>query len=72
MAHHGQNGAGENVYQRIRPTLCMWTAPLWLWNNDAGQGFNTHFFKTVTVRTWMEKLGVTMHAVEGEGPALII
>ncbi len=72
MAHHGQNGAGENVYQRIRPTLCMWTAPIWLWNNDAGQGFNTHFFKTVTVRGWMEKLGVKLHAVEGEGPALVI
>lgn len=72
MAHHGQDGAGENVYKRIRPEVCMWTAPMWLWNNDAGKGFNTHTFKTVTVRGWMEKLGVKHHAIEGEGPAIII
>lgn len=72
MAHHGQNGAGENVYQLIRPEVCMWTAPMWLWNNDLGDGFNTYRFKTVTVRSWMEKLGVKHHAIEGEGPAIII
>jgi len=72
MAHHGQDGAGENVYKRIRPEVCMWTAPMWLWNNDAGKGFNTHTFKTVIVRGWMEKLGVKLHAIEGEGPAVII
>ena len=72
MAHHGQDGAGENVYKRIMPEVCMWTAPMWLWNNDAGKGFNTHTFKTVTVRGWMEKLGVKHHAIEGEGPAIII
>lgn len=72
MAHHGQAGAGENVYKRIRPEVCMWAAPMWLWNNDAGKGFNTHTFKTVIVRGWMEKLGVKLHAIEGEGPAVII
>ena len=72
MAHHGQDGAGENVYKRIRPEVCMWTAPMWLWNNDTGKGFNTHTFKTVIVRGWMEKLGVKLHAIEGEGPAVII
>ena len=72
MAHHGQDGAGENVYKRIRPEVGMWTAPMWLWNNDTGNGFNTHTFKTVIVRGWMEKLGVKLHAIEGEGPAVII
>lgn len=72
MAHHGQNGAEENVYQLIQPTVCMWTAPMWLYNNDRGNGFNTHHYKTVIVRGWMEKLGVQHHAVEGEGPVRVI
>lgn len=71
MAHHGQNGAGENVYELIRPEVCLWTAPIWLWNNDRGKGFNTHHYKTVIVRGWMETLGVRHHAVEGEGPVII-
>jgi len=79
MAHHGQNGAGEDVYKLVNPKLCMWTAPMWLYDNNMWyrdpkfeNKFNSHYFKTVTVRGWMDKLGVKMHAVEGEGPALII
>lgn len=78
MAHHGQNGAGEDVYNFIKPKLCMWTAPMWLYDNnmghidsDAVNKFDSHHFKTVIVRGWMEKLGVTKHAVEGEGLAII-
>lgn len=79
MAHHGQNGVGENVYRWIHPKICMWTAPMWLYENNMWfydpkleNEFNSHHFKTVTVRRWMDKLGVTMHAVEGKGPAWII
>ena len=79
MAHHGQNGAGEDVYKLVKPELCMWTAPMWLYDNNMWyrdpenfeNKFNSHYFKTVTVREWMDKLGVKMHAVEGEGPAWI-
>ena len=71
MAHHGQNGVEENVYQYIRPDVCLWAAPMWLYNNDLGQGFNTHCFKTIEVREWMKKLGVQHHVVEGEGTSLI-
>ena len=79
MAHHGQNGAGEDVYNWVQPTLCMWPAPMWLYDNnrglrdpDAVNKFNSHHYKTVIVRGWMEKLGVKLHAVEGEGPAWIL
>lgn len=58
MAHHGQCGVGKNVYEAVRPEKCIWCTPLWLWNNDAGKGFNTHVWKTVEVRGWMEELGV--------------
>lgn len=79
MAHHGQNGAGEEVYKLVKPKLCMWTAPKWLYDNNMWHydkrfknEFDSHHFKTVKVRRWMDKLGVKMHAVEGEGPALIV
>ena len=79
MAHHGQNGVGEDVYKYVKPMLCMWTAPMWLYDNNLGlrdekheNKFNSHVYKTVTVRGWMDRLNVKMHAVEGEGEAVII
>jgi len=79
MAHHGQNGAGEDVYKLVKPEVCMWTAPMWLYDNNLWHRdkrrknhFDSHHFKTVEVRRWMEKLGVRHHAVEGMGPAKII
>jgi len=78
MAHHGQNGAGEDLYKFVKPIICMWTAPMWLYDNNIGlfdknelNKFDSHHFKTVIVRGWMEKLGVKMHAIEGEGLAII-
>ncbi len=72
MAHHGQNGAGENVYRLIQPDICLWPAPMWLYDNDRGGGFDTAHYKTVTVRGWMERLGVKEHLVEGMGAARIV
>ena len=31
VAHHGQNGVGEAVYQAIAPKCCLWPTPVWLW-----------------------------------------
>ena len=67
MAHHGQGGVTYEVYEEIAPTACLWGTPKWLWDNDAGKGFNTHVFKTVEVRGWMDKLGVTEHYVMKDG-----
>lgn len=33
MAHHGQNGATEELYKLINPEICLWPTPEWLWNN---------------------------------------
>lgn len=71
MAHHGQNGVEQNVYQAIAPKACLWCTPDWLWNNDAGQGYNTHFWKTIIVRGWMEELGVKHHFVNKDGDHVI-
>lgn len=67
MAHHGQNGVTLDVYKAISPKACFWCTPLWLWNNDAGLGYNTHTFRTIEVREWMESLGVKTHYVMKDG-----
>ena len=67
MAHHGQNGVDRPVYEAICPDVCLWCTPLWLWNNDAGKGYNTHSWKTVIVRGWMDEIGVKEHYVAKDG-----
>ena len=67
MAHHGQQGVTREFYETVRPEICLWCTPRWLWENDAGKGFNTHVFKTVEVREWMEKLGVKKNYIDMNG-----
>lgn len=56
MAHHGQNGVTREFYEIVKPGICLWCAPDWLWNNDAGQGYNTYIFNTVKTRGWMDEI----------------
>ena len=67
MAHHGQSGADFEFYKAVSPSVCLWCTPGWLWNNDVGGGFNTHIWQTVTVREWMESLGVKDNYVTKDG-----
>ncbi len=67
MAHHGQNGVKKSFYEAVAPKACLWNTPLWLWDNDAGKGFNTGPFRTVEVRRWMEELGITRHFITKDG-----
>lgn len=71
MAHHGQGGVSKEFYRTVSPKACLWCTPDWLWNNDAGKGYNTHCFKTVEVRGWMEELGVREHYVLMNGTQVI-
>lgn len=59
MAHHGQQGVEENVYEAIRPKWAFWPTPDWLWNNTPylGGAPGTGPFKTPEVIEWMRKLG---------------
>lgn len=59
MSHHGQNGVQEAVYDVIKPQLCLWSAPDWVFDNWNG---NLNTFET---RKWMEKLGVKYHLITG-------
>ena len=67
MAHHGQRGVSREVYEAILPSVCLWDTPDWLWENDAGKGYNTHVFLTVEVREWMQELGVKTHYCTKDG-----
>lgn len=71
MAHHGQWGVSKAVYEKIAPLCCLWCTPDWLWDNDIGEGFNTHGFQTVEVRRWMDELGVKQHFVIKDGTQIL-
>lgn len=67
MAHHGQSGVDEDVYQKISPQICLWPTPEWLWDNNPGTGYNTGKWTTIETRNWMEKLGVKINYIEKDG-----
>lgn len=65
MAHHGQNGVSEAVYQAINPTICLWPTPGWLWNNTSGN------YLTPETKSWMNKLNVQRHYCTKDGDQTI-
>ena len=67
MAHHGQAGATKELYQAIKPRICLWPTPEWLWNNDSGEGYNSGSWKTLETRKWMEELEVKENYIEKDG-----
>ena len=71
MAHHGEQGVDHNVYEAVKPKICLWCCPEWLWNNDNGGGMNSGPWKTLEVRGWMRQLGVKIHVVEKDGDQIL-
>ena len=67
MAHHGQKGVSKNVYEKIKPEICLWPTPEWLWNNDIGNGEDSGSFKTKETREWMKELNVEKNIIEKDG-----
>jgi len=67
LAHHGQKGVREAFYQSFEFRACLWATPLWLYNNDHGEGYNTSNFKTVEIRDLMDSLGIQEHYMQFEG-----
>lgn len=61
LAHHGQRGVRKEFYRTIKFSACLWPTPLWLYDNDAGKGFNTHNWETVEIRNLMDELGIKKH-----------
>ncbi len=58
MAHHGQRGVEEELYQEISPEVCLWPTPDWPWDNVQDGVAGAGSYKTPIVRGWMVTLGV--------------
>ena len=72
MAHHGQEGVERSVYEAICPSVALWCAPDWLWDNDLdGKGFDSSVFLTVRTREWMEEISSPENVVAKDGDAEI-
>lgn len=67
MAHHGQNGVTKEVYNFIKPQICLWPTPDWLWINDSGNGEDSGPWKTKETRQWIEELNVKDNIIEKDG-----
>jgi hypothetical protein len=66
MSHHGNHGLSKEFYRTVKFSACLWPTPSWVYNNDAGGGFNTHVFETVEIRELMKELGITKHYISCE------
>lgn len=64
MAHHGQAGVSNKIYNAINPKMCFWPTPDWLWNNDPGDGTSNGPWKTLETRSWIEKIGATNYVAK--------
>ena len=71
LAHHGQNGVSLDFYRTIKFDACLWPTPKWLFDNDAGQGYNTHNWQTVIVRDLMEDIGKQKHFIAWRGLCVV-
>lgn len=65
MAHHGQNGVEENVYEAIQPSVCLWPTPQWLWDNEGGS------YTTPETKAWVKKLNVSRNYCMKDGDQVI-
>lgn len=61
MAHHGQNGVGEEVYEVIHPKYCLWPTPEWLWENTNNE------YRTDETKEWISKLHVKKNYIAKDG-----
>lgn len=67
VAHHGQDGATEELYNIVKPEICLWPTPDWLWRNDINGTEDSGPWKTKETRKWMDKLKVKQHYIEKDG-----
>ncbi|MGN0157993.1 MAG: ComEC/Rec2 family competence protein [Brotaphodocola sp.] len=65
MAHHGQNGVDESVYQAIDPAICLWPTPKWLWENSGNR------YRIAETKNWISKLNVQKHYCMKDGDQVI-
>jgi len=72
MAHHGQNGVSRRFYELIKPKLCLYPTPKWLWENnlclcDDPKTVGKGPFTTPETRRWMDELGTEASFTQADG-----
>lgn len=78
MAHHGHMNVSMEVYEAISPTVCLWCAPDWLYNEPIIPHYladteklircgRIRMYGAALTRRWMEALGVKEHYVTANG-----
>lgn len=63
MADHGQSDVSLDFYEKVNPEYCLWPTPLWMWNNDSGNGKE----KTKETIKYIENLNVKKNFVAKDG-----
>ena len=71
MAHHGEYGVNKDVYQAIAPSVALWNAPEWLYDDNNGGGVGSGPWGTLETRQWMKDLGVKENFVIKDGDQII-
>ena len=78
MAHHGHMNVSMEVYAAIMPKVCLWCAPIWLYEEEEVPTYlrdverltrmgRIRMYGTAVTRKWMDLLGVKTHYVSGMG-----
>jgi beta-lactamase superfamily II metal-dependent hydrolase len=70
MSHHGNWGVEKDVYEEIAPKMALWPTPKYLWESQPGEGNNDGTFTILTVKGWMNEMGVP-HVLGFEGLVMI-
>ncbi len=82
MAHHGHMNVSMEVYAAIKPDVCLWCAPDWLYDEPMFPSYlsdnekmirmgRTRMYGTALTRQWMDILGVKKHYVTKDGTQII-
>lgn len=73
MAHHGQDCVSVDFYAAIKNIkACLYPSALWIYDNNAGEGFNTHILNITRYRDFIRERGVTDIYVAAHGRELIV
>ena len=83
MAHHGHMGVDMAVYAEIMPSVCLWCAPDWLYDEPEMPPYladrektrkrrRYRMYGTAMTRKWMNILGVKTHYVTKDGTQRIV
>ena len=65
-AHHGHMSVARSVYERIRPEIALWCAPLWLYEEPETM-IHPRMYGTKMTRKWLDEMGVRENHASGEG-----